>query len=143
MFLLLKELLQPDGLPAPTHPLGRGVFNETPSRNNNNNNINYSVLMYSHLRNINNLLEIILLKYNVIEFFMIFKIIGDVYDINIQTATTFFVRKFQYDGKATPECLFEKGLCFNYCENRARYPVSTTFFCKNNRLNIYKHSNFV
>ena len=31
MFLLLKELLQPDGLPAPTHPLGRGVFNETPS----------------------------------------------------------------------------------------------------------------
>ena len=29
MFLLLKELLQPDGLPAPTHPLGRGVFNET------------------------------------------------------------------------------------------------------------------
>ena len=32
MFLLLKELLQPDGLPAPTHPLGRGVFNETPSR---------------------------------------------------------------------------------------------------------------
>ena len=30
MFLLLKELLQPDGLPAPTHPLGRGVFNETP-----------------------------------------------------------------------------------------------------------------
>ena len=34
MFLLLKELLQPDGLPAPTHPLGRGVFNETPSPNN-------------------------------------------------------------------------------------------------------------
>ena len=33
MFLLLKELLQPDGLPAPTHPLGRGVFNETPSLN--------------------------------------------------------------------------------------------------------------
>ena len=33
MFLLLKELLQPDGLPAPTHPLGRGVFNETPSQN--------------------------------------------------------------------------------------------------------------
>ena len=33
MFLLLKELLQPDGLPAPTHPLGRGVFNETPSPN--------------------------------------------------------------------------------------------------------------
>ena len=33
MFLLLKELLQPDGLPAPTHPLGRGVFNETPSHN--------------------------------------------------------------------------------------------------------------
>ena len=33
MFLLLKELLQPDGLPAPTHPLGRGVFNETPSTN--------------------------------------------------------------------------------------------------------------
>ena len=32
MFLLLKELLQPDGLPAPTHPLGRGVFNETPSQ---------------------------------------------------------------------------------------------------------------
>ena len=31
MFLLLKELLQPDGLPARTHPLGRGVFNETPS----------------------------------------------------------------------------------------------------------------
>ena len=31
MFLLLKELLQPDGLPALTHPLGRGVFNETPS----------------------------------------------------------------------------------------------------------------
>ena len=31
MFLLLKELLQPDGLPAPTHPLGRGVFNETPT----------------------------------------------------------------------------------------------------------------
>ena len=31
MFLLLKELLQPDGLPAPTHPLGRGVFNETSS----------------------------------------------------------------------------------------------------------------
>ena len=29
MFLLLKELLQPDGLPARTHPLGRGVFNET------------------------------------------------------------------------------------------------------------------
>ena len=34
MFLLLKELLQPDGLPAPTHPLGRGVFNETPSHIN-------------------------------------------------------------------------------------------------------------
>ena len=32
MFLLLKELLPPDGLPARTHPLGRGVFNETPSR---------------------------------------------------------------------------------------------------------------
>ena len=31
MFLLLKELLPPDGLPARTHPLGRGVFNETPS----------------------------------------------------------------------------------------------------------------
>ena len=36
MFLLLKELLQPDGLPAPTHPLGRGVFNETPSLNSTN-----------------------------------------------------------------------------------------------------------
>ena len=33
MFLLLKELLPPDGLPARTHPLGRGVFNETPSHN--------------------------------------------------------------------------------------------------------------
>ena len=32
MFLLLKELLPPDGLPARTHPLGRGVFNETPSQ---------------------------------------------------------------------------------------------------------------
>ena len=31
MFLLLKELSPPDGLPARTHPLGRGVFNETPS----------------------------------------------------------------------------------------------------------------
>ena len=30
MFLLLKELSPPDGLPARTHPLGRGVFNETP-----------------------------------------------------------------------------------------------------------------
>ena len=36
----------------------------------------------------------------------------------------------------------EKGLRFNYCENRARHPVSTTSFCKNNRLNIYKHFNF-
>ena len=27
MFLLLKELSPPDGLPARTHPLGRGVFN--------------------------------------------------------------------------------------------------------------------
>ena len=34
MFLLLKELLPPDGLPARTHPLGRGVFNETPSQLN-------------------------------------------------------------------------------------------------------------
>ena len=66
-----------------------------------------------------------------------------VYDINIQTTTAFFVRKFQFDGKATPECLFKRGLCFNYCENRARHPVSTTFFGKNNRLNIYKHLNFV
>ena len=32
MFLLLKELSPPDGLPARTHPLGRGVFNETPSQ---------------------------------------------------------------------------------------------------------------
>ena len=45
--------------------------------------------MYSHLRIINNLFEIILLKYNVIGFFMIFKITGHVYDINIQTATAF------------------------------------------------------
>ena len=101
--------------------------------------------MYSHLRNINNLLEIIFLKYNVIEFFMIFKIIGDVsrWRYKYTNCNHFFVRKFQYDGKATPECLFEKGLCFNYCENRARYPVSTTFFCETNRLNINKHSNFV
>ena len=41
MFLLLKELLQPDGLPAPTHPLGRGVFNETPSLTLNIYNLNY------------------------------------------------------------------------------------------------------
>ena len=40
MFLLLKELLPPDGLPARTHPLGRGVFNETPSR------ILYSILYW-------------------------------------------------------------------------------------------------
>ena len=50
--------------------------------------------MYSHLRNINNLFEIILLKYNVIEFFMIFKIMGHVYDINIQTAPTFVSKSF-------------------------------------------------
>ena len=61
---------------------------------NDNNNIIYSVLMYSHLRNINNLFEIILLKYNVIEFFMIFKIMGHVYDINIQTATAFLSESF-------------------------------------------------
>ena len=42
-------------------------------------------VMYSHLRNINNLFEIILLKYYVIEFFIIFKIMGHFYDINIQT----------------------------------------------------------
>ena len=35
MFLLLKELSPPDGLPARTHPLGRGVFNETPSLQRN------------------------------------------------------------------------------------------------------------
>ena len=102
-----------------------------PARSESDNNIIYSVLTYSHLRNINNLFEIILLKYNVIDFFMIFKIMGHVYDTNIQSATAFLS-----DRKATPECLFERGLCFNYCENRARHPVSTTFFCKNNRLNI-------
>ena len=39
MFLLLKELSPPDGLPARTHPLGRGVFNETPSRKSPRNPI--------------------------------------------------------------------------------------------------------
>ena len=45
--------------------------------------------MYYHLRIINNLFEIILLKYNAIDFFMMFKITGHFYDINIQTATAF------------------------------------------------------
>ena len=40
-------------------------------------------VMYSHLRNINNLFEIIL-KYYVI-FFILFKIMGHFYDINIKT----------------------------------------------------------
>ena len=82
--------------------------------------------MYSHLRNINYLFEIILLKYNVIEYF-IFEIMGHVYDINIQSSTAFLSESFSMTelGKATQECLFERGLCFNYYENRARYPVST------------------
>ena len=62
------------------------------------------------------ILEIILLKYNVIDFFMILKIIGDVYDIKYY-CNHFYVRKFYYDGKATPECLFEKGLTKNGSEN--------------------------
>ena len=41
-------------------------------------------VVYLRLRNINNLYEI-LLKYNVIEFFIIFKIMGNFYDVNIQT----------------------------------------------------------
>ena len=118
---------------------------ETPSINDDNNNtINYSVLMYSHFRNINNLLEIILLKYNVIEFFMIFKIIGDVYDINILTATTFLSESFNMTERQRRNACLRKACVLNYyCENRARYPVSTTFFCKTNGLNIYKHSHFV
>ena len=55
MFLLLKELLQPDGLPAPTHPLGRGVFNETPSPNGPTiNYINHKshTAIFVQLRNI-------------------------------------------------------------------------------------------
>ena len=40
---------------------------------------------YSHLQNINNLFETIFFKYYFIEFFIIFKIMGHFYDINIQT----------------------------------------------------------
>ena len=69
---------------------------------------------------------------------------GHVYDINIQTATAFLSESVNMtERQRRPECLFERGLCFNYCENRARHPVSTTFFCQNNWLNSYKHLNFV
>ena len=44
MFLLLKELSPPDGLPARTHPLGRGVFNETPSPNKYKLNLRCAII---------------------------------------------------------------------------------------------------
>ena len=50
MFLLLKELSPPDGLPARTHPLRRGVFNETPSHEILNI-IEAPVMDASHLAN--------------------------------------------------------------------------------------------
>ena len=99
--------------------------------------------MYSHLRNINNLFEIKLLKYNVIEFFMIFKIMGHVYDINIQTATTFVSESFNMTERQSRNACLRKACVLIIVENQARHSASTTFCCKNNRLNIYKHFNFV
>ena len=67
MFLLLKELSPPDGLPARTHPLGRGVFNETPSLANMHitKSLVISTLDYCNLKTkwaLNSLLLIIIIN---------------------------------------------------------------------------------
>ena len=73
--------------------------------------------------------------------FLIFKIMGHVYDINIQTATTFLSKSFNMTERQRRNACLREACVLIIVRTERGIPYRQHSFVKNNRLNIYKHLN--